>query len=282
MITREEKNKEYFEEINREKAINVSKKILHIFGIVFLVFFLVFAYIYFLGIKGLKIKEYVIKDNSIPISFHGVKILHFTDLLYGSTIFQDEIQNLEKNIKLINPDIVLFTGNVISKDYSITEKEINVLNDFFKNIPYTIGKYAVKGNDDGSTFNLIMENTGFDILENENVTVYNNSNEFINIVGLFNNDNKLLIDNSHYTISLINNYDEFHKFNINANLVCAGHNLGGEIRIFDHPLLGNNKYNNQYYEDNNSKIYISSGLGTFHHMRLMNHPSINVYRLYAK
>ena len=282
MITREEKNKEYVDEINKEKAINISKKILHIVGIIFFTVFLIFSYIYFLGVKGLKINEYVVKDNNIPESFHGVKILHFTDILYGSTIFQNDIEKLEEKIKLINPNIVLFTGNIIAPEYKISEDEIKMLNNFFESIPYTIGKYAVKGNYDASTYNLIFENTKFDVLDNDILKIYNNSNELINIVGLFKDDGNLLLDNNQYTIALINNYDDYHKFNINANLVCAGHNLGGEIRFFGYPLLGDSKYNNLYYEENNSKVYISNGLGSIHHIRFMNHPSINVYRLYKK
>lgn len=282
MITREEKNKEYVNEINKEKAINISKKILHIVGILLFTIFLVFAYIYFLGIKGFKINEYVIKDNNIPESFHGVKILHFTDILYGSTIFQNDIEKLEEKIKLVNPNIVLFTGNIIAPEYKISEDEIKMLNKFFESIPYTIGKYAVKGEYDSSTFNLIFEDTKFEILDNDILKIYNNSYEFINIIGLFKGDLDISIDNNQYTISLINNYDDYYKFNVNANLVFSGHNLGGELRFFGYPLLGDNKYNNLYYEENNSKIYISNGLGSIHHMRLMNHPSINVYRLYKK
>lgn len=285
MITREEKNKEYIDEINKEKVINISKKVFHFFGIVLLLFFLVFVYIYYFGIKGLKVNEYVIKDSNIPKSFHGVKIMHFSDLLYGSTIHQNEIDKLEEKILLINPDIVIFTGNIINKDYKITESEIKYLNNFFNNIPYTIGKYAVKGNYDNPTFDLIMENTKFDILDNELINVYNNTDEYIDIIGLSN----LLSENleiqkkdGEYSISLINNYDNYHMFYINSNIVCAGHNLGGEIRIFNYPLLKNGVYNNSYYEEKDSKIYISNGLGSLHHMRLMNHPSINVYRLYTK
>ena len=35
-------------------------------------------------------------------------------------------------------------------------------------------------------------------------------------------------------------------------------------------------------QENNSKIYISNGIGSNHGLRLMNKPSINVYRLYNK
>ena len=98
MMTREEKNKEVVNELNKEKAINISKKILHIISIVLLIFILFFAYIYFIGVKGLKTKEYVIKDNLIPNSFNGIKILHFTDLLY------EKYEMIDSFHQIIGPD----------------------------------------------------------------------------------------------------------------------------------------------------------------------------------
>ena len=78
MITREEKNKEYDNEIQKEKAINISKKIFHVISVIMIILFLLFAYIYFIGVRGLKVNEFVIKNSNIPESFHGVKILHFS------------------------------------------------------------------------------------------------------------------------------------------------------------------------------------------------------------
>ena len=283
MITREEKNKEFVNEIKKEKAIKISKKIMHVLGIIFIILIAFVSYIYFVGIKGLKVNEYIIRNNEIPNSFHGVKILHFSDILYGSTISRDELDNLLEQIKVINPNIVVFTGNIISNNYKVSEDEINYLKTFFKSIPYSIGKYAVKGSNDAFSFNLIMENTGFNILDNEINKVYYRTKDFINIIGL--NDSNMQVitkENDNYTITLINNYDKYYNYQVSTDLVLAGHNLGGEIRFLNKPLLGKNKYNNSYYEENNSQIYISNGLGTIHHMRFMNHPSINVYRLYAK
>ena len=281
MISREEKNKVYVNEINHEKTIAISKKILKDFLIIIILFIIIFLYIYYLGPKGLTVKERVLKDNNIPSSFHGIKIMHFTDVLYGKTINQKEINKLAEQIKLVNPDVVFFTGNIISKDYQTKENEIKELNSFFKNIPYSIGKYAIKGDSDNHTFDLIMEDTNFIILNNESYDIFNNTNEKIKLIGINTNEIKELTnDNSDYTITLINNYDDYAKYNITSNLVFAGHNLGGEIRFFNLPLLGNDKYQEEYYQNGNTNIYISSGLGTIHHMRLMNKPSINVYRLY--
>lgn len=279
MISREEKNKKYVNEIKKERRIKVSKVLFKIIGTITIILTLCFLYIYFIGPKGLKTKEYVIKDSSIPSTFNGIKVLHFTDILYGSTI--DSLENLSNEIKLINPDIVFFTGNIISQNYEISEKEINNLNKFFKDIPYTIGKYAVAGDLDNTTFTLIMDNTNFIVLDNEIKEMYIGK-EKINIIGIDAKTNKEIKNNDTYTITLINNYDDYKKYNIESNIVLSGYNLGGEIRLFELPIIGTSKYLNNYYEENNSKVYISSGLGTRHHMRFMNKPSINVYRLYNK
>lgn len=283
MMTREEKNKDIVNEIKREEAIKISKRLLKYLAIVIFIFGTIFLYMYFIGTKGLKTKEYIIKNSNIPSSFHGVKILHFSDLLYGKTITNGELTKIQDEIKLINPNIVVFTGNIIDKEYQVDENEIKSINTFFKEIPYTIGKYAVKGDQDNSSFDLIMEDTDFTILNNELLEIYNKKNESINIIGININEDKSINNTSDkYTISIIHDFDQYQKYQVKSNLVLAGHNLGGEIRIFGIPFLGNSKYNDSYYEENNSIIYISSGLGSINHVRLFNKPSINVYRLYQK
>lgn len=279
MISRSQKNKDLNKKINYEKTVNISKKIIKYFSLIVLLFSIFFLYAYFIGVKFIKTNEYVIKDN-FPNSFNGIKILHFSDLLYGKTINNTDLSFLTKEFKNINPDITIFSGNLISKDYNLSENDIKNINNFMKNIPYKIGKYAVRGNFDTNNFDLIFDNTNFSILDNETIDIYNNSNESINICGIdINKEEKTKIDNSNYTITIINNYDKYNEYNIESNLVLAGNNLGGEIKLFGNPLLTNNQYKNNYYEENNSKIYISNGLGTIHHMRFMNHPSVNVYRL---
>ena len=283
MISRSEKNKKYINEINHEKTVNFFKKIFKLFFILLFSFTLVFLYTYFLGVKGLKTKEYKIIDENIPKSFDGIKILHFSDLWYGKTILKNDLDKLQKEIELVNPDIVFFTGDIVSNDYTVNQNDIKIINTFLKSIPYKLGKYAILGDMDKNNFNLIMDNTNFTILNNEKVDIYNNNKEAISIIGLNINDiSSHSLSSNNYTITLIHNYDKYSQYNIHSHLVLAGHNLGGEIKLINQPLLGNNTYNLDYYLENNTKVYISSGLGTMHHMRLFNKPSINVYRLYVE
>lgn len=279
MLSREEKNKKYVDEIKKEKTIKISKIVLKTLGIVIIIFTIIFLYLYFLGVRGLKTKEYIINDTRIPDTFNGIKVLHFSDLLYGSTINDKSVVKIKEEINLINPDIVFFTGNIVSQDYTMSEEDIKSLNSFFKDIPYTIGKYAVMGDVDNTSFSLIMENTGFTIIDNNVVDIYNGKDK-ITLVGISNQNDKDFKNVDGYTITLINNYDNYIKYHISSNIVLAGHNLGGEIRLFNLPILGTDKHLNNYYEEGMTKIYISSGLGTKNHMRLMNKPSLNVYRLY--
>ena len=281
MISREEKNQVIVDEIKKEKTIKFLKIFFKIIGTLLLLFTIIVSYSYFIEPSLLKTKEYVIIDN-IPDSFNGTKILHISDLLYGSTIKNDDLNNILEEIKLINPDIVVFTGNIINKEYSVSEKDINNLKNFFTNIPYRIGKYAVKGDTDSHSFDFIMENSDFVILNNSIAALYNNDTVKINLIGISYNENNEILGDDSYTITLINNYDDYAKYNINSNLVFAGHNLGGEIRFFDIPLLGMDKHLNDYYQSGNTKVYISNGLGSIHHLRLMNKPSMSVYRLYKK
>ena len=45
----------------------------------------------FMSTKGLVIKEYAIKTDKLDDSFDGFKIVHFSDLHFGSTIYFEEL-----------------------------------------------------------------------------------------------------------------------------------------------------------------------------------------------
>lgn len=284
MISRQEKNKEIRNNLKKEKNIKRSKNIMKIFILFFLVILFIFAYMRLIGTNFIVTHEYVIQDETIPSNYHGVKIVHFSDLLYGSTIFENDLKALNEEIKRINPDLIFFTGDLITGDYQASKEELDSLRDFFNKMNATIGKYAVKGNSDATSFDLIMNDTDFTILSNTYEKVYYKENSPILLVGLNVNNQELIQiqETNLYTITLIHNYDYFAKYGINSQLVLAGHNLRGEIYIPKFKgLLGDNQYNDNYYELSNNKVYISSGLGSPHKLRLFNHPSINVYRLYT-
>ena len=258
----------------------------------------------FISTSGLIVNERKIVNERLPQSFNGFKIVHFSDVHYGKTINKKSMQKIVDKINLINPDLVLFTGDLIDKDIKISDDIVNELSNLLDEIDSSHGKYAVKGNHDYTTdaFTEIMNNSEFNILENDYDLVYNEVNDYIYLGGL-SSSIKTEID---YDKSLAyfkeetNNKDVFSIMmlhepdNIDSlleyqsiDLALSGHSHGGQVRL---PFMGGivkikgaEKYPNSYYKIDNTKLYVSYGLGTSTYpFRFMNKPSINFYRLYNK
>ena len=54
-------------------------------------------YAKFVGTKGLIVKEYRVESNILTSNYSGVKIIHFSDLLYKSTIDKDDVKDVVEN-----------------------------------------------------------------------------------------------------------------------------------------------------------------------------------------
>ena len=189
MTSRTEKNKEKQEEIIEEERRETRKKIVILwlkitFALIF-GFFSFYFYTEYISTKQIITKEQRIKNKKIPDGFNGIKIIQFSDLYYGSTIGEKEIDNLIKEINMRKPDIVIFTGNIISTKEKLNTKEKEKLIKKLDSINANIGKYAVTGkNDDKDIFTTIMNQSNFTILDNQYDLVYSSDNNPILLVGL--------------------------------------------------------------------------------------------------
>ena len=282
MITRTEKNKKIQEEIIKEESTRVFKKISKITLITLGSLLLIILYGMYIGAKVTFVHEYKITNQIIPNSFHGTKIVHISDILYNS-INKSDLNKIKNQINELNPDIIFFTGNIKRKDYQLTKEDIEILSNFFKNLNAKLNKYAIIGNQDNESFNVIMENSNFKILDNKLEDLYYKDTSSIQIIGF--NTNNINFDNietnNNYKICLFHNPDLIDEIikKIDCNLALSGDTLGGEIKIFNTPLLDNHKYNKSYSKINKLDFYISNGLGNEINVRYFNHPSINFYRL---
>lgn len=280
MISRRELNKKITNEIEREKTIKFSKKLTIIFLIIVIIIILFFLYMRFLGTSFIKTKEKYLYDN-IPHSFNGLKVLQISDLMYGSTINDSDLNKISNEIKMINPDIIFFTGDLIGNNYNLIKKDNIEI--FLTNLSAPYGKYAIKGELDNEDYEILLDKCGFEVLINNTKEIFNKTVDKIIIKGLDSNNVENVDNTDSYTICLIHNFDYFEKFNTNCDVTFAGHNLGGEIRLpFTNGILGDSKYKGNYYIFGNNEVFISSGLGSKHKLRLFNHPEINVYRIYEK
>ena len=288
---------------NEEKKHFNIKKIIKGSIIFFVSIIAILLYIRFIGTNGLIVKEYKITNENFIEDFYGLKIVHLSDIHYNGTTNKQELKKIVKKINLIKPDIVFFTGDLISDKTSKNEKK--EMFKILKNIKANIGKYAIKGNHDKKIWDEFIKNTEFIDLNNNYDLIYNNNNSSIFIAGLNTNDNvkeeianinNFLTENKEnqnkeniiYKILILHEPDKILDINYNDfNLILAGHSHGGQIKL---PLIGSiytpkgsKIYYDEYYDLISTKLYISSGIGTSKiKLRLFNKPSFNLYRLTNK
>lgn len=280
----------------KTKSIKIGKMIVKIALIIGLVVSIFFLYMHFVGTSGLNVNEIKISSKQLPQEFHGLKIVHFTDLQYLSTTGDKELKRLVNKINEIRPDVVVFTGDLISKNKKLEKKDIDNLVKYLNKIEARIGLYAVKGdNDYNNNYDSVISKTKFKIINNSYELIYYKGNIPIMLTGIgskLKNDYDIGNTFSYneadnlYTITLVHEPDVVDEFisKYKPNLVMAGHSNNGLIRLpFVGGLIkfdGSKKYVNSKYKIDNSLLYISNGIGTNRYeYRLFNHPSINFYRL---
>ena len=277
------------------------KKIVSFFLIIFLLITLTIIYARYGGTSGLITKEYKIESSLIGEDFDGLKVVHFSDLHYLRVTNNDKLKEIVDEINLIKPDIVFFNGDLIDKDFTLTDKDKDDLINGLSSIKAKYGKYAVLGNHDYvkniEIFKDIYSNSNFNLLQNSYDIIYSSNNDKLFIGGVDNYSyneadiNKVMEyfnDNSDisYKIILVHEPDYIDNIltNYNVNLVLAGHSHNGQINIpyiknFFLPY-GSRKYYENYYKVNDTDLYISSGIGESSvNFRLFNKPSINFYRI---
>jgi len=258
--------------------------------------FIVLLYSRFIGTTSLKVKEFVINTNMLE-SYDGLKIVHLTDIHYKKIITEDRVKILIKEINNTKPDLVLFTGDLLDNLYKITNSDINFLIEQLAKIEAKYGKYAILGDQDYNEKDIVTNiyiQSEFTLLNNTNNIIYNKNNDKIVLSGLgsylendFNIDNIIIPDTNLYQIVLVHEPDMIAKIKEkfpNTSLILAGHSINGSINIPGIKKLllpsGAKKFYAPYYELENTKIYISNGIGVNNlNFRLFNTPSFNLYRL---
>ena len=251
---------------------------------------LLFVYGRFINTMGFKVHEYTINSN-IPESFNGLKIVHISDINYMHSTSKEDLKRIVKRINLINPDIIVFTGDLLNVHLTYTKKDIDDVTNILKEMNAKIGKFAVYGEEDieFDDYEKILNNSNFILLDNDYQVLYNKSNEPIIIAGMSNDEKDINLPNINtYSILLTHKPDNINEIDYsNYDLILAGHSLGGYINIpgIKNLLLPNGakKYYKDYYRLDNTRLYISNGLGTkYVRFRILNKPSFNFYRINKK
>lgn len=278
----------------------------NILKLLIFIFIAMILYARFIETKGLVVKEYYITDKDLPDSFNGFKIVHFSDVHFGTTVDIKYLKSIVNKINSLNPNVVVFTGDLIDDSIKIKDEDKKKIISILSSINVDVKKIAVKGNNDyvkKNSYEEIMSSSGFDILNNTYELIYykglvpiyvaglpssikekyDAKDSFIYYDALIESDIKpefkIVLIHEPDNINLIKNYD--------VNLVLAGHSHNGQIRI---PFVGavitpkgSKEYYDNYYKVGETRFYISSGIGTSKiKFRFNDKPSINFYRLNSK
>ena len=286
-----------------EKEEKTSFKGLINFIIIFIMLIVgTIFYSKYVGTKGLIVKEYRVESSILTSNFSGIKIVHFSDMYYNSTFEKDDLIKLVNKINILEPDIVVFTGDLGPYEGKLSEDDINILKEELSKIEAKIGKYAICGDNDYKfdSYIDIMTSSNFNVLSNTYEEIFYDTNESIFIVGLPSSIkektdlNKAFEfykdDNRKFVITLVHDGKTIKAIddsNYEVDLILGGHSLGGLINIpFYGGLIKDStmyKYSDDFYKKGITQIYMSSGLGTSKYdYRLNNKPSFNLYRLKAQ
>ena len=292
--SRTEKNSDIADEILEEERKLRNKKIFKILMWIFIPLFIIFTVSYtclrYIGNIGIVVREYPVYSDDINEELNGLKIVQFFDIHYGKNSSIKDIKKLVNLINEINPDIVIFTGDLIDEEYIISNDDKESIMSEFNRITSNIGKFAIRGEEDFDDFKDIFDNSNFTILENKIEKIYIGKST-INLIAVDDTYSKeeLTLSDANYSIGVIHKPDLADQVidDYEPNMIIAGHSHNGQVIL---PLIGPvikkegaKKYISSHYDIDGIPLYISGGLGnSYYPFRLLNHPSINLYRLRTK
>lgn len=205
-----------------------------------------------------------------------MKLVHFSDLHYGRGFSHKALIQVVDEINDVEKDIVVFSGDLFANTF---DDDLEPLIHELSRIDCDY-KYAVYGNHDykkfaKKNFEKVMKASGFIILKDDQETI-SIDHKTINIVGtddfresqpdieLLHSFNKQEVD---YSILIVHEPDIADEFvNDNYDLILSGHTHGGQVKLpYDirgTTKLGRNYIDGLYELDHDTKLYVSSGLGS--------------------
>ncbi|WP_047986405.1 metallophosphoesterase [Ornithinibacillus californiensis] len=219
-------------------------------------------------------------------------ILQITDL--HNRVFGKQNEILIKTVKDIHADVVVLTGDLISRGTNDFTNVFTLVEEIIKvnpNVYYVTGNHEL-GNDNVDMFLAGLEERGVNILRNQNTKI-TRGDTVINLVGIDNestNHEDLdqafdSISEEHYTVLLSHSPNVVDKYDsIPADLILSGHTHGGQIRL---PLIGAvvgpdrsffPKLDKGIFEIHTGQyLYVDSGIGTSGYpVRFLNQSQISL------
>ena len=241
----------------------------------------------------IEITNYTYETDALSVSFNGYRIVQLTDL--HNKIFAEKNAGLMQQIRDLNPDIIVLTGDFIDAS-NHTNIQSALL--FMQQIVDIAPTYYVCGNHEHylpkselTEFTEKIQEFGVHYLNNETVQIESATGQTFSLIGLDDlslqaNILKTLADEAPDDFQILLAHEPQYLRDYYAesgvNLVFSGHTHGGQWRIpFTHQGLYAPdqgffpKYSDGIYTEGDTTMYLSRGLGNSGFpLRLFNHPEI--------
>jgi predicted MPP superfamily phosphohydrolase len=244
------------------------------------------------GKHNFKVTHVDVYFENIPPAFDGVRIAHFSDTHLGGYRSTKPVQKGIDVISSLQPDIVVFSGDLVNNVAEEAEKFIPV----FQKLQPPFGMYSVLGNHDMGDYrrwgtipekesNLerlieIKQEMGFNVLLNQH-TFVRLGNDSIMIAGVENwgeppfkkygDLQKALGQNADFPFKLLISHDPSHWRNeiipdTDIQLTFSGHTHGFQFGIITpffkwSPVQWKYPEWNGLYQEGNQYIYVNRGFG---------------------
>ena len=249
------------------------------------------------------VSHYVIKNNLLPSTFNGYKIVHISDLHNAS--FGVTNNRLVDKIAAVEPDIIAITGDLFDANHTNIDVGLCFVKEVIKIAPvyYVTGNHEAWIENYGECIKPQLEALGVVVLEDERMSLEKDGQK-IALMGLDDPDIELngdlfgeaeamidtkleRIESSDFCI-LLSHRPELFSIYVKHSISCVltGHAHGGQFRI---PFVGGviapnqglfPKYTAGIVSKENTQMIISRGLGeSIIPIRINNCPELVVVEL---
>ncbi len=264
---------------------------------------LLLSFFYFQN-NSIVTSEYTISSEKLPQNFNGYKIVQLSDL--HSKSFGPDQRDLVKKVKRLEPDLIVFTGDLIDSDRFDEQPSLTLMERLVQVAPV----YYVTGNHEwwSGKFDPLEENLkniGVQVMRNraEEIAIGTDKIQMIGIddpvYGVESNVERAKTEESiihsieeieredYFQILLSHRPEMFSLYReYGFDVVFSGHAHGGQFRIpFVGGLIAPNqglfpKYTAGKYESDNTTMIVNRGLGnSVIPIRIFNRPEIVVLTL---
>ena len=260
-------------------------------------------------------KEHHLTFATLPKSFNGYRLVHISDLhLDGWVGHEEKMQEIVDSINSLDPDIIVFTGDIVSLD----ESELKPFVPILSKLKAKDGIYSILGNHDYLPYNrswdekerhehvqnlISMEKNDlhWHLLLNEHAVIHHETDS----IAILGSENQSMgvhrvvtrgnlpktCEDTEQMFRILLTHDPTHwrgevlpyvssNGHTNIPLTLSGHTHGGQVKLFGKTFssfIYSEDAGFYHSDDGKQTLYISTGLGGTMPMRVGLPAEINLF-----